>query len=137
MKRCWSLGLLLAATALLATACGPAPSEHVVVTEHNLHIISTETKFAVGTVYHFWITNVGDTPDEFLIMPKSEGPLSGVPLQKIESMALAKVLNISPGQTATLDYTFATSASGSHPEFASYVPGHYEGGMHLEVTVSS
>ena len=138
MKRVCILFVPLAAISFLLAACGgPPPSEHVVVTEHDFHILSTESRFTTRTLYHFWITNVGDTADEFLIMPKPEGSLSGTSMPSIESMALAKVVNIPPGQTATLDYTFPSSAAGSHPEFASYLPGHYEAGMHMEVTVGS
>ncbi len=44
-----------------------------------------------------------------------------------------KALN--PGATKTFDYTFALQAAGPHPEFACHLPGHYETGMHLDITV--
>ena len=138
MKGQWSLGMLLAAVLVAVAGCGgPAPSEHVVITEHDFHIDSTESRFTPGTVYHFVITNVGNTPEEFLIMPRSEGNLSGMSIEQIDKLALAKVLKIAPSQTVTLDYTFPSSAAGTRPEFACYLLGHYAAGMHLQVTVGA
>jgi uncharacterized cupredoxin-like copper-binding protein len=133
MKHRWSLGILLVLVLALVTACGggsssPA-SQQVQITETEYHIASSVTSFTPGTPYHFVITNKGHKAHQFLIMPKSEADM--------DAMALAKVPNIAPGQTVTLDYTFPASAAGSHPEFACHKPGHYQHGMHLVVTVGS
>ncbi len=121
MKHRLSLGILLALVLVLVTACGggssSSGSQQVQITETDFHIASSVTSFTPGTPYHFVITNNGQTTHEFMIMPKSEGSMNGM--------------------SVTLDYTFPSSAAGSHPEFACYQPGHYEAGMKLGVTVGS
>ena len=108
----------------------------VQITETDFQIHSSMTTFSAGTSYHFVITNQVKTTHEFMIMPKSEGSMNGMAMGDMDSMALAHVQNIAPGQTVPLDYTFPSSARGSHPEFACYLPGHYEAGMKREVSVS-
>jgi uncharacterized cupredoxin-like copper-binding protein len=56
---------------------------------------------------------------------------------EMDRMAEAHIATIAPGETKTVDYTFPSSAAGSHPEFACYLPGHYEAGMKLGVTVKA
>ena len=141
MKHRLSLGMLLALVLVLVTACGggssSSGSQQVQITETDFHIASSVTSFTPGTPYHFVITNNGQTTHEFMIMPKSEGSMNGMSMGDMDAMALAKIKNIAPGQTVTLDYTFPSSAAGSHPEFACYQPGHYEAGMKRGVTVGS
>ena len=141
MKHRCSLGMLLALVLALATACGggssSSASQQVQITETDFHIASSVTNFTPGTPYHFVITNNGHTAHEFMIMPKSEGSMNGMSMGNMDALALAKMQNIAPGQTVTLDYTFPSSAAGSHPEFACYLPGHYEAGMRLGVMVGS
>lgn len=107
----------------------------VQVTETDFKIASSVTTFTPGTSYHFVVKNLGNIAHEFMMMPKAEGSMSGMPMGNMDSMALAKVDNIVPGQSKTLDYTFPSSATGSHPQFACYYPGHYEAGMKLDVIV--
>ncbi|MBO0781859.1 MAG: hypothetical protein J2P37_23825 [Ktedonobacteraceae bacterium] len=132
---------LLLALAACGTTTGNAPGgtpTTVQVTETDFKIDASLTTFSPGTTYHFTVTNRGKTAHEFMIMPKSEGSMmGGMPMEDMDKMALAKVQNIAPNQTVTLDYTFPSSAAGSHPEFACYVTGHYEAGMKLGVSVSS
>ena len=141
MKHRLSLGILLVLVLALVTACGggssSTTSQQVQITETDFHIASSVTSFTPGTPYHFVITNNGQTVHEFMIMPKPEGSMNGMSMADMDAMALAKVMNIAPGQTVTLDYTFPTSAAGTHPELACYQPGHYEAGMKLGVMVSS
>jgi hypothetical protein len=42
-------------------------------------------------------------------------------MDHMDSMALAKVDNIAPGQTKTLDYTYPANTAGSRPQFACYL----------------
>lgn len=107
------------------------------VDESDYKIVSSLTTFAPGKSYHFEVKNNGNTTHEFMILPKAEGAMSGMGMGAMDTMALAKVENIAPGQTATLDYTFLSSASQSHPEFACYYPGHYEAGMKQDVSVNN
>lgn len=137
-------GVILALLVLVLAACGgsttsPGSSgaQQVQVNETDFKIVSSVTTFTPGTSYHFVVTNHGQTAHEFMIMPKAEGSMSGMPMGNMDAMALAKVDNIAPGQTKTLDYTFPASAAGSHPQFACYYPGHYEAVMKLDVSVNS
>jgi len=141
MKR-WPIVCILALLFIL-TACGgtgggtaTSGQQSVQVTETDFKITSSVTTFSPGTTYHFVVTNNGQTAHEFMIMPKTEGSMNGMPMNQMDQMAMAKVDNIAPGQTRTFDYTFPASAAVSHPQFACYYPGHYEAGMKLDVTVN-
>lgn len=109
----------------------------VQVTETEFTISSSVTSFTPGTMYHFVITNNGKTAHELMIMPKSEGATNGMSMGEMDHLALAMIDTINPGETKTVNYTFADSAAGSHPEFACYLPGHYEAGMKLGTTVKA
>jgi len=109
----------------------------VQIDETDFKIASSITTFTPGTTYHFIVTNNGRIAHEFMILPKSTGIMSGMSMDAMDKMALAKAENIAPNQTVTLEYTFARSAAGSHPEFACYYPGHYEAGMKQDVVVRS
>lgn len=130
---------------LILAACGGTGGQptsgrttsSVQVTETDFHIDSSVTSFTPGTSYHFIIKNLGKTAHEFMIMPKSEGSMSGMPMGEMDQMALAKVENIAAGATKTLDYTFPTSAADFHSEFACYYPSHYEAGMKQAVSVQA
>ncbi len=135
--------LLLGLALFALAACGgmgsaaPAGSITVQVTEKDFHITSSITSFVPGKTYHFMVTNQGQSMHEFMIMPKAEGSMSGMPMGSMDKVALASISMIDPGETQTLDYTFPLSAAGSHPEFACYMPGHYEAGMRLDVRVNA
>lgn len=126
-----------ATTGSTPSATGGQASNTVQVTETEYKIDSSVTNFTPGTTYHFVVTNNGQTAHEFMIMPKSEGNMSGMPMGNMDKMALVSIDNISPGETKTLDYTFPASAGNSQPEFACYLPGHYEAGMKLDVMVKA
>jgi uncharacterized cupredoxin-like copper-binding protein len=114
-----------------------AETNQVQVDETDFKIDSSITTFTPGTTYHFIVTNHGRIAHEFMILPKPTGSMSGMSMDEMDKMALAKAENIAPNQTVTLEYTFAARAVGSHPEFACYYPGHYEAGMKQDVTVHS
>lgn len=132
-----ALALLL----LILAACGntgntaPAGSITVQVTETDFRIASSITNFIAGKPYHFVVSNQGRIVHEFMLMPKAEGSLSGMPMDKMDKIALASIPTINPGETKMLDYTFPTATVNSHPEMACYLPGHYEAGMKLAVEV--
>jgi uncharacterized cupredoxin-like copper-binding protein len=132
--------LLICALTLLLTACGSsagASSQQVQVTETDFHIASNVTSFTPGVHYQFMITNKGKVAHEFMVMPKPEGDMSMMSMNDMDKLALAKMESIAPGASVTLNYTFPSSTSGSHPEFACYYPGHYMAGMKLDVSVGS
>lgn len=149
MKRTLVFGCLLIPLIFLFVACGrPGDSTSssstaapgaisVQVDESDYKIASSLTTFTPGKSYHFEVKNNGSTAHELMILPKAEGSMGGMGMGDMDKMALAKVENIAPGQSATLDYTFPSSASGSHPELACYYPGHYEAGMKQTVIVKS
>jgi len=42
---------------------------------------------------------------------------------------------LTPGATKSFDYTFNETAPAGTLEFACHIPGHYEAGMNLPITV--
>jgi uncharacterized cupredoxin-like copper-binding protein len=70
-----------------------------------------------------------------MIMPKAEGAMPGMSMKEMEHLALARIETIAPGETKTVDYTFSAIEAFTHPEFACYLPGHYEAGMKRDISV--
>ena len=73
----------------------------VQVDESDYKIVSSITTFTSGAAYRFVAKNNGNATHEFMIMPKPEGTMSEMTMEKMDTMALAKVENIAPGQAAT------------------------------------
>lgn len=121
----------------MGTTTGGSMMTTVQVRETEFKIDASVTRFMPGSTYHFVVMNTGKTAHEFMIMPKSEGAMNGMSMGDMDRMALAMIETIAPGETKTVDYAFASSAAGSHPEFACYLPGHYEAGMKLGVAVKA
>jgi len=140
MKYRWIRGFVLVLFVMVLSACGgsgaSSGSVPEQVTETDFKITSSVTTFSPGTSYHFVVTNNTQTAHEFMMMPKAEGSMSGMPMGNMDAMARAMVDTIAPGQTKTLDYIVPSSVAGSHPQFACYYPGHYEACMKLDVTVT-
>jgi uncharacterized cupredoxin-like copper-binding protein len=129
--------LLLIATMVLS-ACGgssgtPSPVK-VTVTLTEFKITSSLDTFQVNVPYHFVVTNQGTVEHEFYIMPPESAQISQ---DQVKQLALAGIppTQLQPGQTATLDYTFTKAAPSGTLEFACHLPGHFEAGMHLAITV--
>ncbi len=130
---------LMVVVAVVLAACGggggatAGNATTVTVTLTDFKVDSSLTSFSVGVPYHFVVTNKGAVAHEFVIMPSAQG-VQGSETQ-LPSNALAGILgkDLTPGSTKTLDYTFTQAASGL--EFACHLPGHYEAGMHLAITV--
>ncbi|NOY98436.1 MAG: hypothetical protein GXP40_04395 [Chloroflexi bacterium] len=138
--------LLIAAvfvvSALALTACGSAGANtpdvvEVQVTLTEFAFESSITTFEVGVPYRFVITNKGAIPHELMIIPKLDKSASDADMEAIDELALAVVEEdeLPAGATATLDYTFTEPADSGKLEFACYLPGHYESGMYLPITV--
>lgn len=126
-------GSPMPAGAMGTTTGGTATTVQVTETEYAIH--ASVTNFTPGTTYQFVVKNLGHLAHEFMLMPKSEGAMHGMSMGEMDHMALAMIDTINPGETKTVEYTFPPSAAGSHPEFACYLPGHYEAGMKLGVVV--
>ncbi|WP_220211730.1 hypothetical protein [Reticulibacter mediterranei] len=144
MKQLWKCFALLLPFLVLLAACGntggtsnSSGPQTINVNLSEFKIDASLTTFTPGKTYHFAITNRGQTVHEFMIMPKAEGNMSGMAMGNMDKMALAAVDNISPGETKMLDYTFPASTANSQPEFACYLPGHYEAGMKQEAHITS
>jgi len=144
MKRKTGLALLITtvfiASALLLSACGPSTnpdgSVNVKVTLRDFGIDSSLTKFEVGVLYHFIITNEGQVNHELMIMEPMM-PGMNMSMEEMDAMALAYVEEdeLAPGATHTLDYTFMEPAPAGSLEFSCHTEGHYEAGMVLPITV--
>ncbi len=134
-----TLYILTLTLTLFLAACGAAPGGNVPntvqVTETDFHITSSVTSFSHSVTYHFVVKNNGNTAHEFMIMPRSEGSMNGMSMRQMDQMALVSIDNINPGETKTFNYTFPSSAANPQPQFACYLPGHYDAGMKEDVMV--
>jgi uncharacterized cupredoxin-like copper-binding protein len=113
------------------SATSPVPKTvNVVLTDFK--IASDMTQFSLGVPYHFIVVNKGRTAHELMIAP----PMTkGMTMEDIDRLHLFEVSDIAAGQTKTTDYIFKDSALSGKWEFACHVPGHYEAGMKLPVTI--
>jgi uncharacterized cupredoxin-like copper-binding protein len=106
------------------------------VDESEYTITSDVSTFTPGVPYHFVVTNTGKVAHEFMIMPSSMGSMNGTSMGNMDKMALVAIDTMNPGESKSFAYTFASSTAGSHPEFACYLPGHYDASMKLDVSVA-
>jgi uncharacterized cupredoxin-like copper-binding protein len=127
-----ALGIIaVSAVMLLVSACGSASgqsngnSREIQIPLSEFKIDSPQTTFATGTPYRFVIKNEGTVSHDWAIIPRGETD---------ESQALIKVDEdqLPPAATATREFTFTQTGDF---EFACHVPGHYEAGMLLPITV--
>jgi uncharacterized cupredoxin-like copper-binding protein len=123
--------IAILAVALLVGACGSAAGQsadsptEVQITLSEFKIESPQTTFTTGTPYRFVIKNEGTISHDWSVMPHGATD---------ESQALVQVDEdeLPPGATVTRDFTFTQAGDF---EFACHVPGHYEAGMLLPITV--
>lgn len=93
------------------------------------------TSFQVGVPYTFVITNAGQHAHNFNINPPVE--VAGSLEQALDSALLVVPQEqLAPGQTATVEYTFADTATGQLLEFSCLIRRHYEDGMRVGITVT-
>lgn len=141
--------ILLLSMVFVITACGSGSTtssstssssntgpKDVHINESEYTITSDVSTFTPGVPYHFVVTNTGKVAHEFMMMPSSMGNMNNTSMSNMDKMALVAIDTINPGESKSLTYTFASSAAGSHPEFACYLPGHYDAGMKLDVSVA-
>lgn len=84
------------------------------------------TAYKVGQTYKFTVTNTDVLPHEFALLPKGEMD---------HSKALAFVPDTDFGANKTVTKEVKFDKPGTY-EIACHVPGHYEAGMKVEITVS-
>lgn len=131
-------GIMAARIALAATPTAAEPEEIAVTLggpAGEFAITTEQTDFKVGVPYRFVVTNAGQVPHEFMVIP----PISPDERQMegMHHLALGEIgaEDLPPGATATLDLVFDEGAPAGALELACYVPGHYEAGMHLAIEV--
>lgn len=118
-----------------ATEAPAASGNQVDITLADNTIDSSTTTFQVGVPYTFVITNAGRHAHNFNINPPVSvaGSLEGA----LNSALLAVPQEqLSPGQTATVQFTFPDTAAGQLLEFSCLIRRHYEDGMKMDITVT-
>ena len=125
----------------ILAACAGAPSNSdqpvdVQVTADDFSFTSSVTTFEVGVPYHFVVTNKGSVAHEFMIVKPIPADTT-MDMEQMDQMALAHIeeSDLPAGATASVDYTFTQAYPEGQMEFACHLPGHYEAGMHLSITV--
>ncbi len=134
--------VILVVTGLLLAACGAQGRATTTQTEVKIKLTefgiqSSVTEFKTGVPYHFVVTNAGALPHEIMIMPPLTADQMGMDMEKLDEMALMHIGEdqLQAGATASFDYTFKEAAPAGTLEFACHIPGHYEAGMKLGITV--
>jgi uncharacterized cupredoxin-like copper-binding protein len=129
---------LLLAIMLFITACSGSGSSSggsttVNVTMTDFAFQSSTTTFQTGVSYHFVVTNKGSVAHQFVIMPVMSNPSN----DQVNSAKLAGIEGdgIKAGGSDNFDYTFKEAAPSGKLEFACHLPGHYDAGMHMAITV--
>ena len=129
------LALALAACSSVGAKSDPNVPVTVQITANEFGFKSSMTTFTVGQKYHFEIINKGVIPHEImLVKPIQPGMMD---MEAMDKLALAHVTDeeLTAGVTKTMDYTFTKEDAAEKLEFACHVPGHYEAGMKLAITV--
>ena len=154
MKRWLISGLFLITSLIVLAACGDSGSQtstnassqnsastgsqnstakdvHIVMTD--MKIESDVTTFTHGVPYHFIVENKGSMQHEFEIANKVAPDATE---QQVDAASLKEIQRLDPGNTQTLDFTFADAAPAGKLEFECGMAGHYTQGMHMDITVA-
>lgn len=102
-------------------------AREVTITMSEFHFSSSKEVFQPGVTYRFILKNVGETPHEWAVVPRGAEDERDL-LFEVEEEDLPS------GALVTREFTFPEA--GEY-DFACFMPGHYEGGMVLPVTVSA
>ena len=131
--------VVVVALGLLLTACGGQRVTEVKITLKEFGIESSMTEFQTGVPYHFVVTNEGAVEHEIMLMPPLMEDQMGMAMDMEEldktALAMIEASELPPGATASFDYTFTEVAPAGTLEFACHIPGHYESGSKLPITV--
>lgn len=144
MKQRFVFGLFFVMLLFIVAACsregtlagsgsGTGPQD-VQVSLADFKVSSSVTTFTAGAPYRFMVTNNGKVAHEFMAM--SPMTMGNMPMDQMDKMAYTYIDIVNPGETKSVNYTFPSSATGKSIEFSCHLPGHYEAGMKLPVTVS-
>jgi uncharacterized cupredoxin-like copper-binding protein len=98
----------------------------VQVTATEFKFDSSATTFTAGQPIRFTVTNSGSVEHEWGVMPPGEMD---------HSKALVSIPSTELKAAATVSRQFTFQNKGTY-EFACHLPGHYEAGMKLAVTVN-
>jgi len=130
------VGMMLALSACAGNASNSQGPVDVTITATDFNFQSSQTTFKVGVTYHFIVTNKGAVEHEFMLV-KPIDPSANMEMSEMDDMALAHIEedDLEPGKTATVDYTFTQDDTNGPLEFSCHLPGHYENGMKLPITV--
>jgi uncharacterized cupredoxin-like copper-binding protein len=138
MKIATMLLVFLLAAVLLA-ACGgsgggsASGATTVNITLTDFQITSSLTSFKVGVPYHFVVKNSAAVPHEIWIDPVDASLTPDT--SKTQALAGLGPEVLTAGATQSFDYTFTKAYPAGAYEFACHLPGHYESGMHVGITV--
>src|SRR5437867_13076709 len=110
------IGIVLFMAALmmalgLYSVTSARPPNQVSITLSDFKIQASQTTFAVGTTYHFVVTNSGHTKHEFMVMqPIMAGQM---PMGQMDQMALYHIdqSQLPPGASKSFDFTFPAPAT--------------------------
>ena len=118
-----------------ATEASVASGNQVDITLADNTIDASTTTFQVGMPYTFVITNAGRHAHNFNINPPVAvtGSLEGA---LNSALLVVPQEQLSPGQTATVEFTFPDTAAGQLLEFSCLIRRHYDDGMRVDITVS-
>ncbi len=143
------LGVILAVCAMVLAACGDdaatttgadggaeAVTVHVTATEFGF--TSDVTTFKVGVPYHFVVVDDGQIEHEMMVIDRSMEMPGDMDMDAMHHMALGLVdeEELQPGVTGETDVVFSADDVGKPFELACHLPGHYEAGMHLDITIT-
>lgn len=132
MAKRFILPLVLVMMVMGVAACGStggsgsSNATTVNVTLSDMKIVSSLTTFEVNKPYRFVVKNSGAVTHEWYVMNRTDTDVS----KALFGIAPDK---LPPGATQTVEYTFKTASEAL--EMACHLPGHYEAGMHTNISV--
>jgi uncharacterized cupredoxin-like copper-binding protein len=131
MQQRFVFAIPLIIAVLLVAGCAGRPKlgtsapVDVQVTATDFRYDASQTTFVAGQPYRFVATNLSPVTHDWVIAPR--GGAEDEALVMVEDKAFR------PGGTFTTDFTFPKL--GNY-EIACHVPGHYQAGMVLPITVN-
>jgi len=139
----WRIGLILVGLIGLTGCLGsPTSNQRVTVTLTDPSIQSSLTAFNVNTPYQFVVTNKGSVVHEFMIMPPPSYT-QHMSQTDLNAAALVMIPSLQAKETKEINFTFTHGNSMKYStgmdmrgfEFASHLPGEYEKGMKLTISI--
>lgn len=139
MKKALLVALWAGIVALALAGCGPKPPVEVQVTLTEFGIEASQSTFKVGQPYRFVVTNEGALAHEFMVSAPLMAGMDTGHMTEDQHMSLAvfeiEEDELQSGDTAEYEFTFEGQHAQQTLEFACHLEGHYEAGMHADMTV--